>query len=206
MTPVSNHTGKKFSLAYAYNYYFDTIGTSQPTGTLALQIDQLHFITENDILGFRGGDRYRTGAVLLTYQTEKEQFGLNTTLWTGNATKNTKKIRGTAYPGRYGYMDLSRAHYGNLSHGILNLQYNRVLDRFQVIQIRLGIDAEQVRHVLQNRIMHDMYPIPDSWMPKKNLHVPMLDDKGQPYLFEPGQRLRPVRPYFALSMNPSLFY
>jgi hypothetical protein len=206
MTAVSNHTGRRYGLAYAYNYYFDHIGTSQPTGTVALEIDRFQLVTENDILGLRGGDRYRTGALLLAYQSDREQIAINTTLWTGNATKRTRKVRDSGYPSRHGYMDMTDAHYGHLSHGLLSLQYTRVLDRFQTIQVRLGVDAEQVRHVFQNRIMHDMYPIPDDWIPQKNHHVPMLDDQGRPYLFGAGQRIRPARLYFDLSVNPSIFY
>ncbi len=206
VTSVGNQTGKKYSLAYAYNYYVDQISTSQPTGTIAAQIDTFHIITENDALGFQGGDKFRTGAVLLAIQNKKEQFGLNTILWTGNASKQIKKIKESSYPGRYGYKDLQQAPYGNLSHGILSLQYDKVLDGYQTIQGRLGIDAEQVRHFLQNKVMHDMYFVPEPLMATKNLHIPMLDAKGNAYLFDAAQTIRPARFFFSAAMNPSLFY
>ena len=39
---ASNQTGHKYSLAYAYTYYWDRIKTSQPTGTFAVQNRFIH--------------------------------------------------------------------------------------------------------------------------------------------------------------------
>ncbi len=206
INPVSNQTGRKYSLAYAYNYYIDQIGTSQPTGTLALQIDKFYCITENDAFGFQGGDKYRTGALRLALQHEDEQFAVNTILWTGNASKDIQRIRDSSYPGRYGYKDLSESHYGKLSNGLFRLQYGKVIGGYQKVQVGLGVDAEQVRHLLQNKVMHDMYFVSEKLMATRNLHVPMLTDQGEPYLFQENQVVRPPKFFFSMALNPNLFY
>jgi len=36
--------------------------------------------------------------------------------------------------------------------------------------------------------------------------VPMLQPNGNPYLFQPDQRIRPVKWYFQTGMNDFMFY
>ena len=92
LSPVSNQTGHKYSLAYAYNYYWDRIQTSQPTGTIALQADAFHLISENDFFAGRGGDKYRTGAISAAFRNSKAMAAVKTVLWTGDTGINTRKI------------------------------------------------------------------------------------------------------------------
>ena len=206
LSPVSNQTGHKYSLAYAYTYYWDQIETSQPTGTVALQFDTVHLVTENDILAGRGGDKFRTGAFSAAYRSDKTMVALKTVLWTGDTGKNTQKIKDTQYPGRFGYKDMSRAPHGAYSHGILSAQVQYAWYKFQTLGGEVGVDSEKVRHALQNRFIHDMDFIPDKWVPYENPHVPMRDAKGGAYLFKEGQTIAPAEPFVELSMNPSLFY
>jgi len=206
LSPVSNQTGHKYSLAYAYNYYWDKIGTSQPTGTVALQWDAVHLISENDILAGRGGDRYRTGAATVAYRTEKVRSAIKAVLWTGDTGKNTRKVKDTGYPSRFGYRDMSRAPHGAYSHGILSAQVQYVWCGFQSIGAEIGMDSEKIRHRLQNEFIHDMVFIPGRWVTSDNPHVPMRDAQGGPYLFQEGQTIKPAEPFAAISMNPSLFY
>ena len=70
----------------------------------------------------------------------------------------------------------------------------------------IGIDAEQVRHVFQNRIVHDMYFIPERFIGYKNVHYPMLQKDGTPFLQRPGQKVRKPKPFFNLGLNDNLFY
>ena len=206
LSPVSNQTGHKYSLAYAYAYYWDRIGTSQPTGTFALQVDAFHLSTENDLFAGRGGDKFRTGAISAAYRNNKTQVTVKTLLWTGNTGIDTPKIKDTQYPGRFGYKDMSRAPHGTYAHGILSAQVQYAWYEFQTLGAEVGVDSEKVRHAVQNRFIHDMVFIPDKWVTTENPHVPMHDAQGGQYLFLEGQTIKPAEPFIEVSMNPSLFY
>ena len=93
LSPVSNQTGHKYSLSYAYNYYWDRIQTTQPTGPVALQVDAFHLVTENDFFAGKGGDKFRTGAISAAFRNNKTMVSAKTVLWTGNTGKDTQKIK-----------------------------------------------------------------------------------------------------------------
>lgn len=206
-TSVSNQTMRKYSVAYAFNYYLDNRGTSQRGGTIALQFDKFFIASENDILGGEGDDKYRTGAVFLAYTHEKMQFGISSILWTGNTSnKNIKVVKDENYPARFGYKDISKAEYFNRSHGILAAQLNYKLPYGQIINSRIGADAEQIRNVIQNRMMHDMYFLPKKWIPHANPHVPMVSEDEKLYLFKKNQKIKPARFFFDAGLNNALFY
>ena len=207
LTPVSNQTGRFYAVAYAYNIYFDQMETSQRSGTIALHIQRFSAITENDALSGELSDRYRTGALLISYQTDSTEFGLSTVLWTGDAqSKGVKRVRETKYPSRYGYKDLSEGKYGKFSHGILTAQIKQELPFGQIAQANIGFDAERVRHVFQNKFIHDMYFIPRGIVKVRNPHYPMLADDGEPYLFLDSQKIRKARLYINVGMNTGVFY
>ena len=42
LSPVSNQLGKKNSVGYSINYYWDEIGTNQSTGTVSIQVDRFY--------------------------------------------------------------------------------------------------------------------------------------------------------------------
>ena len=206
LSPVSNQTGHKYSLAYAYNYYWDRIQTSQPTGTIALQADAFHLVTENDFFAGRGGDKFRTGAISAAFRNNKTLAAIKTVLWTGNTGKNTRKIKDSEYPGRFGYRDMRHAPHGAYSHGILSAQVQYAWYGFQTVGCEVGVDSEKVRHAVQNLFIHDMVFLPDKWVPHENPHVPMRNAQGGMFLFKEGQTIKPAEPFLELSMNPSLFY
>jgi hypothetical protein len=206
LSPVSNQTGHKYSLAYAYTYYWDKIKTSQPTGTVALQVDAFHLVTENDFLAGGGGDKFRTGAISAGFRSNKTLIAVKTMLWTGDTGKNTREIKGSQYPSRFGYRDMRQAPHGAYSHGILSAQVLYAWSGFQTLGGEVGVDSEKVRHAVQNRLIHDMDFIPDKWVDTENPHVPMRDAQGDMYLFREGQTIEPAEPFVEVSMNPSLFY
>jgi hypothetical protein len=206
LTSISNQTGHKYSLAYAYTYYWDRIQTSQPTGTIALQADAFHLISENDFFAGRGGDKFRTGAISAAYRNGKTMAAIKTVLWTGDTGKNTRKVQDPEYPGRFGYKDMRQAPHGAFSHGILSAQVQYAWCGFQTLGAEVGVDSEKVRHAVQNRFIHDMGFLPDKWVPHENPHVPMRAAQGGPFLFKEGQTIKPAEPFMAFSMNPSLFY
>ncbi len=204
LSSISNQTNYKYSFAYSYNAYWNKIKTTQQTGIVALQFDKVSVITENDLLARPAFDRFRTGAILVQYQHEDiMQAAINCTMWTGKmgfANRSDSK-----YPA-VGYIDTTGSLYANYSHGLLSVQAKFNLGYGQSLQTNLGVDAEEVRHVFQNKIIHDVCWLPKKWFKRNNCHIPMLDDKGGQYLYREGQKIRAPRLYWNVFSNPSLFY
>ncbi len=207
ITSISNQTGKRNSIAITHNYYFDNIKTSQETGTIALEFNHLQIVHENDILGTRASDRYRTAGVLISYRIQNTTFGLNTVLWTGNSSSDSAiRITNSDYPARFGYRDLSKADYGTFSHGILTFQVQKALPYNQIARIDIGADSEHIRNVIQNKIIHDMYFLPKWLIATKLPHYPMLDVNGMPYLYKTNQKVKPSKFFLNFSGNSGVFY
>lgn len=206
--PFVQHTQRKYALGYAFHFYKDQIETSQRSGTIALQFDHFYVIFQNDALGsFRGNDEFRTGAFSIFYERDQWLYELKTVLWTGSTGgEGTQTFRDTDYPCRFGYRDISGAKYGRYSHGILAGQIHRVLDYGQTVQFGLGIDSEQIRNFIQNKLIHDMYFFPRSWIKTQNLHIPMLDENGNAYTYQYGQKIKPSSWYFNLGWNGESHY
>ena len=195
MNSISNQTGYKNSVAYSYNIYFNKIKTSQVTGTVAFQFNHFSIISENDILAKPILDRFRTGAMLLQYQTKHFQYAINATMWTGqlgNIVKND-----SLFPG-HGYINTEGGSYQDLSHGILSAQVKYGNQFGQYLQANAGVDAEQIRNTLQNKALHDVLP--------KNYHMPMIDTAGNQYLYRKDQKIRKPKVYFNAHTSPNVFY
>lgn len=209
LTPLSNQIGKRNSIGYSFNQYFDQINTNQKTGLASIQLNRLQFIIENDAFAGSPADKFRTAAAVFQYRlSSTQQLGINSILWTGDPFTNfidTKK-EDTNYPSRYGYRDISKAFYGKYSHGILSMQFQQVFPFGQVMKYDIGMDSEYVRHVLQNILIHDMYYLPNKINLAKHPHIPMLDKNGEQYLFLEGQRVKPVQFFGQFALNGTLFY
>jgi hypothetical protein len=204
ISSISNQTGYLHSVAYTYNAYFNDVKTTQQTGIISLQFNQITFATENDILARPFYDRYRTGAFLLSYQYENLfQAGVNSTLWTGRMGRT---ITGDTNYKAICYMDTVRGTYTNHSHGLLSAQFKYNLGRSQTAQANVGIDAEQVRNAFQNKLIHDFCFIPANWFKRTNCHIPMLDNKGGQYLHKPDQKIKKPKPYLNVYTNAGVFY
>ena len=201
--PVGNQTFKENSIGYAFNYYINPIGTSQQTGTVSIEINNFNLIAENDIFARPKLDRYRTGAFLLQYKQANFALGINTTLFTGQMGK---KITDNNYPFSHLYKSNIDGNYTQNSHGLISFQAQHITDHYQQLQGNIGIDSERVRHIVQNRLIHDMIFLPKSWRKKTNAHIPMLDDEGNQYLFEEGQTIKKATLYFNGFSNSGLFY
>lgn len=204
-TTVSNQTGYKYAVAYSYNAYFNKKKTTQQTGLFALHFNEVAFITENDIFARPTLDRFRTGAFLLQYQFENQfQLGLNCSMWTGKMGHRKEIANDKVYS--HCYMDTSGNVYANLSHGLLSLQFKYKPFYFQSPQANLGIDAEQIRNIVQNRIIHDARFIPKALKRRRVCHIPMLDENGNQYLYREDQKIRKPKVYINLFSNASVFY
>ncbi|MCE3227659.1 MAG: hypothetical protein K0S32_2210 [Bacteroidetes bacterium] len=201
---VSNQTGHKNSVGYSYNAYFNTIKTKQQTGIINFQFGSISFVIENDILAKPLLDRFRTGAFLLQYQHEdKFQAAINCTMWTGSMGKcinDNPRCRANCY------IDTTGSTYANYSHGLLSAQFKYNIGLSQNVQTNIGIDAEQVRYAIQNKVIHDLNFLPKKWPKRINCHIPMLDDKGNQYLFQPDQKIKKKELYWNIFSNANLFY
>lgn len=207
LSPLSNQTTRRYAAGYAFHMYWDQMKTSQFGGSAGIHIERFQIISENDALSGLIDDRFRTGAVLFRYRLEDMQVGISSILWTGDTrSEGTFKVRESEYPARFGYKDISQGTHGHFSHGILALQVQRNLGLGQVAQLQLGLDSEWVRHVLQNRLIHDMWFVPQAINKAKNPHLPMLDKEGNPYLFRKDQSVKSTSFFFSADLNPGLFY
>ena len=204
LSSISNQTGYTNSVGYSYNAYWPhKIKTRQQTGTIALQFNNFSIISENDILGHTYFDRFRTGAFLVQYQYKNlYQFAINCTMWTGQM--GNKIIGNPNFPA--GYMDTTGGVYTNYSHGLLCAQFKMYLDQGQNFQANLGVDAEQVRNFVQNKLIHDMIFIPRKWFTPINSHIPMLDTTGNQYLYNPEQKIKKSQLYWNVFSGAAAFY
>lgn len=205
LSVVGNQTGYRNSVGYAYNVYFNRIGTTQRTATIALQFGSVSIITENDIFARSTLDRFRTGAFLLQYQRGSYyQAALNCTMWTGEMGRR-KITEDKDFP-YAAYMDTAGGRYTQYSHGLMSGQVRTMLPAYQTAQANIGIDAEQVRNAIQNRTMHDMPFLPRKWRNPKNCHIPMIDTAGNPYLYKKGQEIKKAELYWNVFSGAATFY
>lgn len=201
-SPVSNQTGLKNSIGYAYNIYLNNIETSQKTGIISLQFGSYNFIAENDIFAQAILDRFRTGAFIFSYQKDKFQYAVNTTLFTGEMGE---RVTDENYPFNHVYENTRGGKYTQYSNGLLSAQVKYAGPYQQVYQGNIGIDSERVRHIIQNRVIHDILTMP-KLTGNVNAHIPMLLKDGSQYLFRDGQKIRSAKFYFNGFSNHSLFY
>jgi len=134
---------------YQYQYFLDTIGTSQASGILGYFFSRptwlIGFIYDNDILAFNGFDRFRTAAVelvsLFTIAERVAGVGLGVKQW-GGTTENEDRRghRGMS-------VDVSDDYGGEYSHGILYLAAY-----YERIKFSIGWDSEDVRAAFQNGV------------------------------------------------------
>ncbi len=118
----------------------------------------------------------------------------------GNACRTDKE-----FP-HVGYIDTVGGLYTNYSHGLLSAQFKLNMGMAQNAQLNLGVDAEQVRNAIQNRLIHDMIIIPRKWFTPINCHIPMLDENGNQYLYKKDQKIKRPSFYWNAFSNASLFY
>ena len=203
-----NQLKRKYALGYVYQYYKDQTNTSQGTGSLIIGIAGFQIITENDILGnLQGLDQYRTGAFGVTYRRQEHLFALKTILYTGQTRcDQMKRVQDSNYPSRFGYKDNSACQHSDCSHGILAGSYAIAGPTKHALGIGFGIDADQIRNIVQNKLIHDMYFIPSFMNSAENPHIPMLDREGKLFLYQEDQRIRLPRFFYSLSANGNMFY
>jgi hypothetical protein len=204
LSVVGNQTRYRSSVGYAHNVYFNKIKTTQRTGTIAFQFGDISIISENDIFARTTLDRFRTGAFMVQYQYKNlYQYAINCTMWTGQMGD---KVTGDKEFPRASYMDTTNGVYTRYSHGMLGGQFKMALNAGQNLQANAGIDAEQIRNFVQNRLIHDLVFIPRKWHQPKSCDLPMLDTAGNQYLHKPGQKIKPAKLYWNVFTGAAAFY
>lgn len=208
MDLVSNQTPFSNSIGYAWNFYFDKNGSSQRNGIIGLQLKKCRIVTENDILAETSVDKFRTAAALVSYNYQQIDYAIKLLLWTGNykAPESIRIKTDTLSWARFGYYDVSKTSHGKQSHGIICIQAHKTFEYGQQAKAMFGIDAEQVRNIFQNKLMHDAFFMPRWMITYKNLHYPMIDSEGNIYLHNPSQKIRKIKPFINISANDNIFY
>lgn len=197
------HQSKRpYSIGYSYLWYRDKIGTSQRSGTWNLGIQRVDLQFENDVFGGQAKDRFRTGNLYISYRDQFQSVGIGLLIWTGETGNSvwdkTPKDRCPS-----GYRDLTPLPFGKSSNGILYVHANRTFANQQVASIQLGIDSEQIRHIFQNRLTHDLLFLPKK-MERNTPHYPRLNEKGE-NVFQKEEK-RPDRLFFQCSLNDLFLY
>jgi hypothetical protein len=192
---LNNYFTRENSFGYAYIIYSDNAGTSQLSGAFKGEIKGHSLMLENDFFAGQGKDRFRTATLLYRYREALWSGHLGVRLWTGEASG--LQVKEIEYHGKQQrYKDLSSNPFGKTSHGILygGVQYALWS---QTLGMEVGIDAEQVRHALQNQVAHASV-----WHKRhasKAVAYPMLDKLGYP-TFDQTQ-VRSPRAFFQLSIS-----
>ncbi|WP_317899307.1 polymorphic toxin type 23 domain-containing protein [Aurantibacillus circumpalustris] len=205
LSSVSNQTSYLNSVAYSYNAWFNRRKTKQQTGIVAFQFNRISIISENDILARPTLDRFRTAAILIQYQQEDEfQAAINCTMWTGSMGNKHHILQKQVRSGCY--MDTVGGVYTNSSHGLISAQIKYNIGYSQNLQANAGIDAEQIRNFVQNKVIHDMPFLPKKWNRSNNCHILMLDENEQPYLYQENQKVRKPKVFLNVFSNANVFY
>jgi len=194
---LKHQTTYNHGIGYSYIWYLDNRGTSQLSGAFGIHIKEFSLYHENDAFAGQARDRFRTAELLLSYRYQQFEFGTGIKLWTGES-RNAKwqKIPGAKHP--YGFKILENNPYGKTSNGILYISGNYLSPFKQVINFKAGIDSEEVRHVVQNRMFHDLIFMPKSFK-RTTPHYPRLGNNGCAVFDK--ENSRPNRLYLQLGAN-----
>lgn len=196
-----HNTRYNYGLGFNYLWYFDEIGTSQKSGAWSIHAKKVSILFENDVFGGQARDRFRSGILQVSYRDSLTKYFSNLYIWTGE-TRNSEWNKTVFKDCPNGYRSLENLAYGKTSHGIVNFGITRKVilnSRFQNnLTLKTGLDSEQIRHIFQNKISHDLILLPKSY--KRNTpHYPRLDKSGCP-VFEKSE-MRKNKLYFQFALN-----
>lgn len=185
---LNHQTPYRFAMGYNYIWYADNRGTSQFSGGFGLHLRNISIYHENDVFAGTAKDRFRSGHFYVTYRNKEFKLGTGIKLWTGE-TAEAKRQNGDPNKSPNGYKILEDLPYGKTSHGIAYASFTYQLPYLQNIQLRLGLDSEQIRHIVQNRLIHDLMIMPGlrKLFKYSTPHYPRLDDNGQA-VFDKGMK------------------
>jgi hypothetical protein len=185
-------------IGYNYLWYFDQANTSQRSGAWSLHINPISIYFENDVFAGQAKDRFRTGIIEVKYAfSEHTSFFTNFYIWTGE-TRNSVWVKESSDKCPNGYRILEPLPYGKTSHGIWSIGVHHQLFPHHVFSGKIGIDSEQIRHLIQNRFTHDLIFMPKQF-PRNTPHYPRLNSDGKTVFDK--REIRKNRFYFQLNLN-----
>lgn len=194
---LNHQTNYNLGAGYNYLWYFDNIGTSQRSGGFGFHVKNISVYHENDVFGGQGKDRYRTAHFYASYRSDEFKVGAGFNLWTGE-TKGARWEKMTSKKAPNGFKILENLPYGKTSHGIAYGAFVYNLPYGQDVHLRLGVDSDNIRHAIQNRLIHDMIFMPIK-MKNTTPHYPRLDEFGCPVFDKEG--VRDLKFYMQFGMN-----
>ncbi len=166
----------KNAVGYNFLWYRDNRQTSQNSGGWTLQTGAFQLFFENDLFAGTGRDKFRTGHLQLAYQEKNFSIYAGVLLWTGETRGSRwEKVNLEKCPN--GFRILEDLPYGLTSHGVLYTGLNYNLPYGNFASARIGFDSEQVRHVFQNRMIHDLILLPKG-IKRNTPHYPRLNSEG----------------------------
>jgi hypothetical protein len=189
-----------YKIAYALHWYSDTRNTTQRTASIALRMHHYIISTDNDALAFSSWDRYRTGNIHFAYTNALIQVGTQVWLWTGQSNKLpvlTDTLNGRSRR----YVNLQQAQHGQYSHGILQLYSSYNLPMQQSVSAHVGIDAEQVRNIIQNKVVHQAWLLKILNPKVQQAIIPMLDEQQKPVTNKLTQHIKKPILFAQLASN-----
>lgn len=194
---LNHNTKYQNAIGFNYLWYFDESETSQRSGAWSVHQNYFSILFENDVFGGQAKDRFRSGILQFNYRYQDLKFFTQVYIWTGETAHSTWIKE--AKPGcPNGYRSLENLPYGKTSHGIWSVGVHAKVSNKQLVTFKTGIDSEQIRHLFQNRISHDLIFLPKSY-PRNTPHYPRLNAEGLP-VFNKKER-RKDRFYFQASLN-----
>tara|TARA_B110000305_G_scaffold67445_1_gene75597 strand:- start:7 stop:903 length:897 start_codon:yes stop_codon:yes gene_type:complete len=199
---LNHQTTYNFGLGYNYILYHDNIKSTQSSGGFAVHVKNLSIYHENDVFAGQGRDRFRTGQFHFAYHYRDYKFGVGVKMWTGE-TRGGKHVDFVNDKIRGGYKTLDHLPYGKTSHGIFYSSFSYNLPHKQDAFVKIGIDSEEIRHAIQNRLIHDLIFLPKS-VKHLSSHYPRLDEFGCP-VFEKKTRKKD-RFYFQLGTGDAWYH
>jgi hypothetical protein len=172
---LNHQTQSNYGLGFNYLFYFDKKGTSQASGGFALHLKNTSIYHENDVFAGTAKDRFRTGHFRVSYLYNDFKFATGINLWTGESRGvYWQKITFDGCPA--GFKILEDTPYGRTAHGNLYASVLYNLPYRQNVHLKIGIDSEHIRHIFQNRMIHDF----GRFVGRSAPHYPRLDKNGCP--------------------------
>lgn len=196
---LNHQTQRDFGVGFNYLWYVDSKHTGQASGGFAVHLKNLSIYHENDIFSGSGRDRFRTGQFHVSYMYQDYKFFGGIQLWTGES-KNAPLLTEGCDHCPAGYRDLQNTPYGKTSHGIAYFGITRNAFFNNYASFKVGMDSEQIRHVVQNRFIHNL----GEWINRPTPHYLRLDSNGLP-TFDKAN-MRPNRLFLELSTNECWAY
>lgn len=192
----------EYSIGYAHYWYLDRVGSSQRSGAWNIGIQRVDILLENDVFGGQAKDRFRTGSLVVSYRDSLYKASVGMTIWTGESGE-THWDRNPLPGAPNGYRDLTGKPYGKLNHGILYGEFKHRFVGVQTAGTRIGWDSEQIRHVFQNKLSHDLILFPTK-MERRTPHYPRLNELGENVFTR--KEARKSQFYFQTFLNDGLPY